>query len=201
MKKFKLSEAGARGWFIGDFPEAVVRTKDFEVCWQGNPAGAVDTPHYHKVITELQLITRGRMVINGVDDLYYDHDAPSEEHEKLGEVIMLSLVPAGMTLETLWEELQETILDTYRDEAAAMLKDLKNEEDLLSGDEAIAETLELNDYEFEYSEDQIKKWPNYKSLLQSLSLEKIRNDKKQKNLPQFGIELDDIKTKGDERSD
>lgn len=65
VKKFRLSDSGARGWFIGDFPKAVVRTKDFEVCWQGNPAGAMDAPHYHKIITEVQLITAGRMVING----------------------------------------------------------------------------------------------------------------------------------------
>ena len=82
MKKYKLSESGARGWFIGDFPEAVVRTKDFEVCYQGNPAGAVDTPHYHKIITELQLIIRGRMVINGEEfgpgDIYMNE--PGEEY-------------------------------------------------------------------------------------------------------------------------
>lgn len=65
MKKFRLSEAGARGWFIGDFPEAVVRTKNFEVCWQGNSAGNKDVPHVHKVITEVQLITSGLMIING----------------------------------------------------------------------------------------------------------------------------------------
>ncbi len=65
MKKSRLSDAGARGWFIGDFPEAVVRTKDFEVCWQANPAGQKDRPHVHRVITEVQLITKGRMIING----------------------------------------------------------------------------------------------------------------------------------------
>ena len=42
-----------------------MQTKDFEVCWQGNPAGAKDIPHLHKIITELQLITKGRMIING----------------------------------------------------------------------------------------------------------------------------------------
>ena len=36
MKKHKLSESGARGWFIGDFPQAVVRTKDFEANYQVN---------------------------------------------------------------------------------------------------------------------------------------------------------------------
>jgi hypothetical protein len=82
MKKLRLSESGARGWFIGDFPEAVVRTKDFEVCWQANPAGRVDRPHVHKVITEVQLITAGRMLINGEEfgpgDIYVSE--PGEEY-------------------------------------------------------------------------------------------------------------------------
>ena len=82
MKKYRLSESGARGWFIGDFPEAVIRTKDFEVCWQGNPAGTVDTPHYHKIITEVQLITQGKMIINGKEfgtgDIYVSE--PGEEY-------------------------------------------------------------------------------------------------------------------------
>ena len=67
MKKLKHSDTGDRGWFIGNFDRAAVKTKDFEVCWQTNPAGAKDTPHYHKVITEVQLIVRGRIIINGVE--------------------------------------------------------------------------------------------------------------------------------------
>jgi hypothetical protein len=82
MKKYKLSESGARGWFIGDFPEAVVRTKDFEVCWQGNRAGAKDRPHTHKIITEVQLITSGCIRINGEEfgpgDIYVSE--PGEEY-------------------------------------------------------------------------------------------------------------------------
>ena len=82
MKKFQLKDAGDRGWFVGDFDRAVVRTKNFEVCWQGNPAGAKDTPHLHKIITELQLITRGRMIINGVEfgpgEIYVSE--PGEEY-------------------------------------------------------------------------------------------------------------------------
>ena len=65
MKRFRHSDSGQRGWFIGDFPEAVVRTQEFEVCWQGNPAGARDIPHFHKIITEVQLVIKGRMIING----------------------------------------------------------------------------------------------------------------------------------------
>ena len=82
MKKLRLSDAGARGWFIGDFPEAVVRTRDFEVCWQENPGGARDRPHVHRIITEVQLITSGRMIINGVEfgpgDIYISE--PGEEY-------------------------------------------------------------------------------------------------------------------------
>ena len=65
MKKLKLSDSGARGWFIGDFPEAVVRIKDFEVCYQTNSQDYPTDDHYHKVITEIQLVIRGCLVVNG----------------------------------------------------------------------------------------------------------------------------------------
>ena len=65
MKRYRLSESGARGWFIGDFPEAVFRTKDFEVNWQTNPRGVFPT-HLHREVTEIQLVTRGRLLVNGV---------------------------------------------------------------------------------------------------------------------------------------
>ena len=65
MKKFKLSDSGARGWFVGDFPEAVIQTKDFEVCYQTNSQEYNNQDHLHKIITELQLVVRGRMIING----------------------------------------------------------------------------------------------------------------------------------------
>jgi hypothetical protein len=67
MKKLKLSDSGARGWFIGDFPEAIIRTKDFEVCYQENSQDFPTTDHYHKVITEVQLVIRGCLVVNGVE--------------------------------------------------------------------------------------------------------------------------------------
>ncbi len=65
MKKLHLSDSGARGWFIGDFPEAIVRTKDFEVCYQKDSHLINQRDHYHKIITEVQLVVRGKMKING----------------------------------------------------------------------------------------------------------------------------------------
>lgn len=73
MKKFKLSEAGDRGWFIGNFPGAIFKTENFECCWQANSAGKKNIPHYHKKATEIQLIVKGKMLINkeefGVGDI------------------------------------------------------------------------------------------------------------------------------------
>jgi hypothetical protein len=64
MKRFKLSNSGARGWFIGDFPEAVFHTKDFEICYQDNPRGKTPT-HIHNELTEITLVISGRALLNG----------------------------------------------------------------------------------------------------------------------------------------
>lgn len=104
MKKLKLSETGDRGWFIGDFPKSVLTTDLFEVCFQTNAAGTSYPRHYHREITEVQLITRGCMVLNGeeyragdicviepgdINEAYYTEDtdtvavkAPSRPQDK-----------------------------------------------------------------------------------------------------------------------
>jgi hypothetical protein len=64
VKRSNLNDSGDRGWFIGDFPEAVLRTKDFEVCYQDNPTGHSPT-HYHKELTEVTLVISGRALVNG----------------------------------------------------------------------------------------------------------------------------------------
>ena len=64
MKRYKLSNSGARGWFIGDFDSAIYRTKDFEICYQLNPRSKPAT-HIHKEITEITLVISGRQICNG----------------------------------------------------------------------------------------------------------------------------------------
>lgn len=64
-KKFLLSEAGERGWFVGSFERAVYKTTDCEIAFQTNYAGEHSDAHYHKIATEINLITRGRVLING----------------------------------------------------------------------------------------------------------------------------------------
>ena len=53
------------GWFIGDFDPAVIKTKDFEVCYKKHSQGEVWDIHYHKISTEVNYLIRGEMTING----------------------------------------------------------------------------------------------------------------------------------------
>ena len=64
-KKFHLREAGDRGWFVGQFERAVFKTDLVEAAFQTNYKGEVSEPHYHKIATEINLITRGMVKING----------------------------------------------------------------------------------------------------------------------------------------
>lgn len=64
MKRFKLKDSGSRGWFIGDFDNAVYRTKEFEVNYQKNSRGPTPS-HTHKIIHEIQLVISGKMLVNG----------------------------------------------------------------------------------------------------------------------------------------
>lgn len=64
MKRSNLNDTGARGWFIGDFPEAVYRTKDFEITYQKNPRSQTAS-HIHKIAHEITLVISGRQICNG----------------------------------------------------------------------------------------------------------------------------------------
>jgi hypothetical protein len=64
-KKFNLRDTGERGWFIGGFPNAAYSTTDLEAAYQINYKGEISEAHYHKVATEINLITRGLVKING----------------------------------------------------------------------------------------------------------------------------------------
>jgi hypothetical protein len=71
MKHVKLSDSGARGWFIGQFPEAVHYSDDVEVCYTVCDAGQ-EQPHYHTKCKEIILIITGSADYNGT--VYSDGD-------------------------------------------------------------------------------------------------------------------------------
>ena len=94
MKQYKLSDAGARGWFVGDFPEAVFQTKDFEVCYQTNPRGHTAS-HLHNIITEITLVTSGKLLTNGriytAGDIYIMEPGDISQTEYLEETSVITI--------------------------------------------------------------------------------------------------------------
>ncbi|HWJ91870.1 MAG TPA: hypothetical protein VNR87_12200 [Flavisolibacter sp.] len=64
MERFDLKDFTG-GWFVGDFDPTIVKTDAFEVAVKSYPAGAKEKKHYHKIATELTLITNGRVKMNG----------------------------------------------------------------------------------------------------------------------------------------
>ena len=54
------------GWFVGDFEPSSYKTKDFEVCYKYHSKGEIWDTHYHKKATEINLLVKGSMKINGV---------------------------------------------------------------------------------------------------------------------------------------
>jgi anti-sigma factor ChrR (cupin superfamily) len=66
MKKFRLEDM-TKGWFVGDFDPAVLRTQDAEVAMKSYEAGAKEARHMHKVASEVTMIATGRVRMNGVE--------------------------------------------------------------------------------------------------------------------------------------
>lgn len=94
----KLSDM-VGGWFVGDFSPVVWNTKDFEVAVKYYEAGTVDAPHYHKVATEITVITQGRARIrtdNGVK--------PTDKEYSTGDIVII--MPGEITY---FETLEPTI--------------------------------------------------------------------------------------------
>ena len=66
MKTAKLSEM-TKGWFVGNFTPTLYQTKDVEVAVKSYRAGDHEGAHYHKIATELTVITKGKVRMNGAE--------------------------------------------------------------------------------------------------------------------------------------
>lgn len=63
MKLEKLDEF-FKGWVVGNFRPSLFQTEDFEVAVKFYKAGDYEPAHYHKVATEITIITNGSVVMN-----------------------------------------------------------------------------------------------------------------------------------------
>jgi quercetin dioxygenase-like cupin family protein len=64
IKKYRLEDM-FRGWFLGDFDLAAFRTSVAEVAYMKHEAGEVPRPHHHKIGTEITVVVKGKVKING----------------------------------------------------------------------------------------------------------------------------------------
>jgi quercetin dioxygenase-like cupin family protein len=63
MKVSKLIDF-FKGWVVGNFEPSLFKTDDFEVAVKSYKKGDYEPKHYHKVATEITIITKGRVVMN-----------------------------------------------------------------------------------------------------------------------------------------
>lgn len=64
MKLYKYSDM-TKGWFVGGFEPTAYHTKDFEVNYRVHPKGEYWAPHYHTEVTEINLLIKGKMRLQG----------------------------------------------------------------------------------------------------------------------------------------
>jgi quercetin dioxygenase-like cupin family protein len=65
MKKSRL-EAMVKGWFVGNFTPTLYKTNDVEVAVKTYKKGDSEDWHYHKVATEITVLLKGTVEMNGI---------------------------------------------------------------------------------------------------------------------------------------
>ena len=53
------------GWFVGNFSPTAYTTNDVEVSYNQHPKGERWDTHYHEKVTEVNLLVRGEMILQG----------------------------------------------------------------------------------------------------------------------------------------
>lgn len=66
MKKYRIEDF-TKGWFIGNFEPSLLKTEEFEVGLLTRQKGLDETPHYHAIGTEYNLLVSGSMSLNGTE--------------------------------------------------------------------------------------------------------------------------------------
>ncbi len=53
------------GWFVGNFSPTAYKTDQFEVSFKLHPKGQKWDIHYHDTVTEVNVVVRGNMILQG----------------------------------------------------------------------------------------------------------------------------------------
>jgi len=71
MKISKLKDMKG-GWFVGNFEPTAYKSENFEVSYKLHPKGQKWDYHYHTEVTEINLLIRGKMILQGTELLSGD---------------------------------------------------------------------------------------------------------------------------------
>ena len=66
MKLHKLKDM-FKGWFVGNFEPSLYKTDDVEVAVKNYKAGDGEEKHYHKIATEITVVSKGKVLMNGTE--------------------------------------------------------------------------------------------------------------------------------------
>ena len=64
MKTVRIEDF-IRGWFVGNFEPTLIKTNEVEVAYKTYKAGDIESKHYHKIATEISIVTKGVVMMNG----------------------------------------------------------------------------------------------------------------------------------------
>ena len=56
-----------KGWFVGNFIPSAYISEDFEVAVKKYKSGDYEASHFHKIASEITVITEGIAMMNGVN--------------------------------------------------------------------------------------------------------------------------------------
>lgn len=54
-----------RGWVVGNFEPTLYKTEEVEVAYKQYKTGDREDKHYHKIATEISIVTKGIIKMNG----------------------------------------------------------------------------------------------------------------------------------------
>jgi len=63
--QFDNIESFFRGWYVGNFEPSILKTDEFEVGLLTHSQGEKWPKHLHKIVTEINLLVEGKMIIGG----------------------------------------------------------------------------------------------------------------------------------------
>jgi len=86
MKNYKLKDM-KNGWLVGNFLPSVLKTNEFEVGILSHPKNQKWPAHYHNKLTEINVLLKGKMIIN--DKLIHEKDIFVLEPKEIAKPVFL----------------------------------------------------------------------------------------------------------------